>query len=316
MNNIKYSFVLPAYKRRFIKEAIDSILAQTYTEFELIIINDASPENLDTIINSYNDKRISYYTNEQNIGGKSLVMQWNHCIKYAQGEYLILASDDDIYHPEYLYTMNSLTEKYPNVNIFRPRIQIIDEKGDFKSTEAFMHEHMTLLDFMYLYSNHYITGGIPFYLFKKKAITDIGGFIDFPLAWGSDDATALTIMQTQGIVTTNEILFSFRMSGENISSKKNNSKTLSQKLNARIMYFKIRERIIEKIETTNVTEEKHLEWIKRNSSISIQDNIYALIRQSTIYACLCNYKTISKITGLKKRWIMIQYLKRVAAILR
>ena len=50
--NMKYSFVLPAYKARFFKEALDSILNQTYNDFELIIVNDASPEDLDSIVNS------------------------------------------------------------------------------------------------------------------------------------------------------------------------------------------------------------------------------------------------------------------------
>ena len=150
MNNIKYSFVLPAYKRQFIKEAIDSILAQTYTNFELIIVNDASPEGLDEIIKSYNDNRISYYINEKNLGGKNLVKQWNHSISYAKGDYIILASDDDIYHSEYLATMDALVNKYPNTNVFRPRIQIIDGEGNSVRTESFMREHMSFPEFIYI----------------------------------------------------------------------------------------------------------------------------------------------------------------------
>ena len=81
---LKYSFVLPAYKARFFREALDSILAQTYKDFELIIVNDASPEDLDSIVKSYDDPRIRYYVNEHNIGGKDLVAQWNHCLEYAE----------------------------------------------------------------------------------------------------------------------------------------------------------------------------------------------------------------------------------------
>ena len=62
---VKYSFVLPAYKARFFREAIESILNQTYSEFELIIVNDASPEDLDSIVNSYSDERIRYYRNKE-----------------------------------------------------------------------------------------------------------------------------------------------------------------------------------------------------------------------------------------------------------
>ena len=80
---MKYSFVLPAYKAAYLKEAIDSILNQTYKEFELIIVNDASPEGVDAIVRSYDDPRIQYYVNAENIGGKDLVAQWNYSITYA-----------------------------------------------------------------------------------------------------------------------------------------------------------------------------------------------------------------------------------------
>ena len=50
---MKFSITIPAYKRKYLKEAIDSCLSQTFKDFELIIVNDASPEDLDSIVNSY-----------------------------------------------------------------------------------------------------------------------------------------------------------------------------------------------------------------------------------------------------------------------
>ena len=61
------SIGIPAYKATYLKEAIDSVLNQTYTKFELIIVNDKSPENIEEIISTYNDKRIRYYKNEDNL---------------------------------------------------------------------------------------------------------------------------------------------------------------------------------------------------------------------------------------------------------
>ena len=59
------SIGIPAYKATYLKEAIDSVLNQTYTKFELIIVNDKSPENIEEIISTYNDKRIRYSSNPQ-----------------------------------------------------------------------------------------------------------------------------------------------------------------------------------------------------------------------------------------------------------
>lgn len=246
----KYSFVLPAYKARFFKEAIDSILAQTYTDFELIIVNDASPEDLESIVNSYNDPRIRYYRNEQNIGGKDLVAQWNHCLEYAKGEYVILASDDDIYFPQYLEKMNALVERYPDVNVFRSRIQIINEEGEICDLESFLNEYSTTLEFVYAWMKGYVKSGIPFYLFKKSALESIGGFVNLPLAWFSDDATVISLSKA-GVVSCPYILFSFRYSGESISTHCNDSNTLKQKLDATDIFYKWYENFLEKTEVSN-----------------------------------------------------------------
>lgn len=233
---MKYSFVLPAYKARFFREVLDSILAQTYKEFELIIVNDASPEDLDSIVRSYNDTRIRYYVNSENIGGKDLVAQWNHCLEYAKGEYIILASDDDVYHPLYLEKMNVLVDKYPEVNVFRPRIKWIDSHGDTINTDIEYKERMSQLEFSILWFQGRISKGIPFYLFKKNVLKDMGGFVNFPTAWFSDDATVIKLSKND-IIIGNDILFSFRDSGINISYIFNSKKLLYEKICATDMFY-------------------------------------------------------------------------------
>lgn len=232
----KYSFVLPAYKAHFFKEAIDSILAQTYTDFELIIVNDASPEDLDSIVKSYDDPRIRYYVNEQNIGGKDLVTQWNHCLEYATGEYIILASDDDVYFPQYLEKMDALVRKYPDVNVFRPRVQRIDANGNIVHIEGFIPEYTSLLEFSYYRYCEYVQSGIPFYIIKREILLSNGGFVNYPLAWYADDAI-VAIMAQKGMVSSPEILFSFRCSGESISTKENDAPTLKNKIKASNQYY-------------------------------------------------------------------------------
>lgn len=216
MQKIKYSFVLPAYKARFFREALDSILAQTYKDFELIIVNDASPEDLDSIVKSCDDPRIRYYVNEQNIGGKDLVAQWNHCLEYAEGDYIILASDDDVYFPQYLEKMDALVQKYPEVNVFRPRIQYIDENGNVWKESGVCEEKVSAIGYLEGFLNGSIDSGIPFYVFNKVVLQKNGGFVNFPLAWGADNATVM-LMSRNGMCISNEYLFAFRMSGDNIS---------------------------------------------------------------------------------------------------
>ena len=96
---IKYTFLLPAYKPQFLEEALLSIKNQTYTDFCVIVSDDCSPFELKPIYDKVcaGDSRFSYRRNEENMGGKSLVSHWNLLVEMCETEWLIMASDDDVY---------------------------------------------------------------------------------------------------------------------------------------------------------------------------------------------------------------------------
>ncbi len=308
---MKYTFILPAYKARFFRQAIDSILSQTYGDFKLIIVNDASPEDLDSIVNSYSDSRIRYYKNKENIGGKNLVQQWNYCLGLTNSDYIILASDDDIYDIEYLSKMNQLVDKYPEVNVFRPRIQIIDSYNNVTRVEGYMIEKVSTLEFIYLLQRHYISGGVPFYIFKKEALMRIGGFYDFPMAWGSDDATAIKLSDNVGVVSSSEILFSFRMSGENITSKSNNYQALRNKISARDLYYKFLQDQLATIYISSRLDEVYLNYLMTTLNQAISQSIYELICVSKLDAVIKCYTYVRSLPYITKRWLITICIQRV-----
>ncbi|RZF61678.1 glycosyltransferase family 2 protein [Sphingobacterium corticibacterium] len=230
---IYVSFVLPAYKAKFLKQAIDSILHQRYTNFELIIVDDASPENLKEIVDRYTDERISYYRNEKNLGGRNLVDQWNHCIQYANGEYIVLAADDDLYHEDYLQQCVALAQKYPDVDLIRARVAQIDEENQLIGIDGILPEFTSKYQYL-----HYWFAGVAFtcignYMFKAKPLKE-SQFINFPSAFCSDAATAI-MMAEQGVANTAEMLFSFRISTIHLSSSR---KHLKEKLHANTQFYK------------------------------------------------------------------------------
>ena len=233
---MKFSFVLPAYKSLFFRESLESIISQTYVDFELIIVNDASPDDLGLIVDSFNDSRIRYYVNAKNIGGTNLVAQWNNSIKLAKGDYIILASDDDVFSPLYLEKMDELIQKYPDVNVFRPRVQRIDENGKTITVESCLAEQVSSLEYLYAWVHEWIGSGIPFYCFKAEALKEIGGIEYYPFAWFSDDDTVLKLIKDK-MVTSQDILFSFRTSGLNISSRKQSTIELKAKLFATMKFY-------------------------------------------------------------------------------
>lgn len=95
--NTLVSIIMPVYNgEKYLRSAIDSILSQTYTDFEFIIVNDGSIDKSEEIIKSYSDSRIRYIKNEKNIG---LDTTLNNSFKIAKGEYIARMDCDDLSHP-------------------------------------------------------------------------------------------------------------------------------------------------------------------------------------------------------------------------
>lgn len=209
---------MPAYKRRFLREAVASVLAQTFRDFELVVVDDGSPEDLKGVIDSFDDPRLTYHRNQPNIGGKDLVAAWNHAMTFAHGEWCVLASDDDVYEPRYLETLLTLSERHPECDLIHCRVKLIDASGTETGISEVRNEVESCLEMMYNRSVRRFRQMAPEFMFRREAFRRIGGFVRFPLAWYSDDATWIRLAD-KGVAFAAEPLFSFRQSGENISTR-------------------------------------------------------------------------------------------------
>lgn len=94
------SVIMPTYNcGRFIKESIDSVLAQSYTNWEIIIVDDCSTDDTERIVGTYEDSRIHYMRNERNIG---TALTRNKALLEAKGKYIAFLDADDVWLPEKL----------------------------------------------------------------------------------------------------------------------------------------------------------------------------------------------------------------------
>ena len=123
----KVSVLLPTFNgEEFISKAIESVLSQTFTNFELIIINDASRDNVQKIIDSYSaiDSRIINFKNSENLG---LVKSLNKGIKIAEGEYLARIDDDDTWNNrQKLEKQIDFLDKNPEYGLIGTKAKIIN----------------------------------------------------------------------------------------------------------------------------------------------------------------------------------------------
>lgn len=106
--------MVPSYNyAHFLDEAIQSVMAQTYTDFELIIVDNRSTDNTAEVVQKYlTDSRVSFVVNEQNLG---LVGNWNKCLELAQGEYIKFLCADDKFHPQVLEKLVPVMDAHPSV---------------------------------------------------------------------------------------------------------------------------------------------------------------------------------------------------------
>ena len=211
------SFIMPAYKSAFLNEAVCSIVGQSSGDWELIVVDDCSPEPLREIIDGFQDSRIRYIRNKENIGGNSLVRQWNHCISYASGDYIVLAADDDYYKPTFCEVIIGLAKKYPQVDLIHSSVEQIDEKGHHLADDSIL----PVFTNKYEYLNWWLTGRIFTCVgnlaFKRSSLEELGGFIDYPCGFGSDIATPISL-SLHGVSNTQEMLFCFRQSTQHLSA--------------------------------------------------------------------------------------------------
>lgn len=125
MKTPKVSVVMPAYNHeKFVGVAIESVLNQTYTDFEFIIINDGSTDGTDSVIKAYDDTRIKYF-NQDNQGAHNAI---NKGVSFAKGEYISIINSDDLYHLKRLSYLVEKAESQNAVFIFTD-LHFIDEYG-------------------------------------------------------------------------------------------------------------------------------------------------------------------------------------------
>jgi glycosyltransferase involved in cell wall biosynthesis len=111
----KVSVIIPAYNNaEYLGETIQSVLDQTYTNFEVIVVNDASPDHTPEVVAQFDDPRVRYIVHEENRG---LSAARNTGIRAADGELIALLDGDDLFHPEKLRMHVEFLEKHPDVGV-------------------------------------------------------------------------------------------------------------------------------------------------------------------------------------------------------
>ena len=125
--NPKFSIILPVMNGgEYVKDCINSILSQTLTNFNLIVLDNCSTDGTVQWIESINDERIIIYPS---ITPLSIEENWGRILSVTKNEYITLIGHDDILMPDYLKIMDILINKFPDASLYQTHFSYIDAKG-------------------------------------------------------------------------------------------------------------------------------------------------------------------------------------------
>ena len=118
---------IPTYNRAmWLKESIESVLAQTHSDFQLLICDNASEDETPEVVESFADPRIRYVRSDRNVG---MIENFNRVIQLAETDFLLILPDDDVLYPEHLHSAVAVLEQYPNVGVVHTSYDVIDSES-------------------------------------------------------------------------------------------------------------------------------------------------------------------------------------------
>jgi len=126
MSNILFSVIVPTYNREsFIVKTIQSVLSQTYLNFELIIVDDGSTDNTEQLVKKIQDKRIKYYKKKNGERGAAR----NYGTNKAKGGYITFLDSDDLLYSKYLEEANSFIKRNKSIAVFHQLYEVRNNTG-------------------------------------------------------------------------------------------------------------------------------------------------------------------------------------------
>lgn len=180
MGSPKLSVCIPVYNgQKFIKETIDSVLSQSFKDFEIVVVDNQSTDNTRSIVKSYSDPRVKLFVNETNIG---MIPNWNKAMEHATGKYLKILPADDFIYPGCLEKQIKImdADTGEKIAMVGGRRNIIDETGKILFNRGFSKTECEVSGFAAINKNVRSGGNIigegGAIMFRRSVLTKTGNF--------------------------------------------------------------------------------------------------------------------------------------------
>ena len=209
-HKILLTVLLPAYNAGpYLHEAIESILAQTYYDFEFLIINDGSTDNTENIIRSYKDSRIKLISR----ANRGLINTLNEGIDAASGDLIARMDADDICFPERLEKQLHFFKEHPGHVLVGSEANIVDKDGNFLlklEPVGYTDEEIRERVEIRCPFNH------PSVMFRKAAVIEAGYYPKSALTF-EDHLLWKKMLRTGKVANMREVLVNYRFNPESVT---------------------------------------------------------------------------------------------------
>jgi len=215
------SILIPTFNSaQYLSAALDSALAQTYQNIEIVVHNDASTDNTQSLLANYKDKRLRIIHTRKNHG---MIGGWNYIVKYAKGEYIKFLASDDLLAPNCVKVLVHAAQLNPHSMIITCRRNFINESGKTLKTLGFSN-HSTIASGT-AHARKILTtlrenkiGEPSAVLYPRKLIKTVGEF-DPAFSQFADFEYWIRLLAYGDIVYVHQTLCSFRVHATSNTSK-------------------------------------------------------------------------------------------------
>jgi glycosyltransferase involved in cell wall biosynthesis len=210
MNYPRVTVLIAVYNGEpFLQQAIKSVLEQTYTDFELLIVDDASSDNTNEIILSFLDERIRLIRNENNQGA---AYSRNRGIENALGDFIAVLDADDIMYSHRLSSQAAFLDAHPEIALVGGAYDIIDKDGNKLQTMAHPADPI-VLRWKLLFRNPIATSASTF---RKAAALAVGGY-DQRYLVGEDFSFNVRLSQHHLLAQLSDTVGAYRVHGSGLT---------------------------------------------------------------------------------------------------
>ena len=209
------SVLMPCYNsEKYLEEAVESILNQTFLDFEFIIVDDGSTDQTYKILSSFakKDERIRLYKNEKNIG---IVKTRNRLLSLSKGKYIALLDSDDIAMSERIEIQVDYMEKHPDIGLLGSWVSPVDENGVPAKRWKYPLNDLVIKTRL-LFSNAFASSSV---MIRREALP-VNGYDEY-YAQAEDYDLYCRISKNWKVFNLNKILIKYRIHSESISRSRN-----------------------------------------------------------------------------------------------